>query len=108
MPCDECRSCLAFLKNNHVDVRRISPAGPSRITKVEKIASRQPRPGETDASLELFFRTPPLLAKRKVAVIQDAERMNGPAANAILKMLEEPHPYAKLILATNSLRSVIA
>jgi DNA polymerase-3 subunit delta' len=41
----------------------------------------------------------PLAAPRAVAIIVEAERLNLPAANALLKTLEEPPEYAVLILA---------
>ena len=49
----------------------------------------------------------PLAGPRKIAVIQHADRMNDRAEHALLKMLEEPHPYAKLILTTHSLRTLL-
>jgi DNA polymerase-3 subunit delta' len=42
----------------------------------------------------------PLEARRRVFVIDDADKMNDQAANALLKMLEEPSPSNILILVT--------
>jgi len=111
--CGECRSCVAFARGTHVDLRHVTPTGPSRIIKIYHIVRRPIEEIRTedkdqwDSSLETFFRTPPLMAGRKVALLEDADRMNEPAANSLLKMLEEPHPYAKLILTTTSLRSLL-
>jgi DNA polymerase-3 subunit delta' len=46
--------------------------------------------------------TPPFEAKRKVIVIQDADRMLPSSANALLKTLEEPLLDATIILLTSS------
>jgi DNA polymerase III subunit delta' len=40
----------------------------------------------------------PMQAERTVTVLDDAERLNREAANALLKTLEEPAPHAVLIL----------
>jgi len=40
--------------------------------------------------------------KKKILIIQDAERMNAPAANSILKMLEEPHKDVVFMLIVNN------
>ncbi|MEI7541692.1 MAG: AAA family ATPase [bacterium] len=43
--------------------------------------------------------------KRKVVIIQDADRMNKSAANSILKVLEEPHKDLVIILIVNNIDS---
>ena len=48
-----------------------------------------------------FFRTRPLMARHKVMIFEEVEKMNADAANALLKTLEEPEPHAKLILTTS-------
>lgn len=50
----------------------------------------------------------PFEARRRVFVIEAADRMNESAANAFLKTLEEPPSYAHLILTADSLDSVMA
>ncbi len=42
----------------------------------------------------------PLEARRRVFIIDDADKMNDQAANALLKILEEPSPSNILILIT--------
>lgn len=43
----------------------------------------------------------PFEAARKIVIIEDADRMQAPAANALLKTLEEPPAYAHLILTAS-------
>jgi DNA polymerase III delta prime subunit len=104
--CGECRSCKAYLHENHVDVRKVVPKPPSRIIKLQAITPRPPL-DDDDYPLQDFFRTQPLVSRRKVAIIEDADRMNNDASNALLKMLEEPHPYARFVLTTHSLSGII-
>ena len=102
--CGECRSCQSFARGTHVDMRTIMPQPPSRLINMEWI--RKPddlREDEADVSIQTFFRTLPLAGPRKIAIIQDADRMNERAQHALLKTLEEPHDYARLILTTTSL-----
>lgn len=112
-PCGECKACQAFEKGTLVDYHHVAPRGSSRIIRIHWIASRliedwpQEDRDKFDSSIEKFLRTPPLMAARKVVVIEDADRMNESAANALLKTLEEPHGYAKLILTTHTLSSLL-
>ena len=45
---------------------------------------------------------------RRAAVIADAEQMNEPAQNALLRILEEPPPSTTLILATTTSAGLLA
>ena len=49
----------------------------------------------------------PIYAKRKVVIIDEAEKMNSSAQNALLKVLEEPPLYATLILITSNKEKII-
>ncbi|NBX73540.1 MAG: hypothetical protein EBQ89_04490 [Alphaproteobacteria bacterium] len=48
-----------------------------------------------------FFRMKPAISQWRVAAIQHAEMMNKQAANAVLKILEEPPPQAVIFLSTH-------
>jgi len=49
----------------------------------------------------------PFESARRVFVIERAETMNEPTANRMLKTLEEPPPFAHLLLLTNRLGDVL-
>lgn len=49
----------------------------------------------------------PTYSKRKVIIIDDADKMNTNAQNALLKVLEEPPVYATLILITSNKDKII-
>lgn len=48
----------------------------------------------------------PFVATNKIAIIDEAEKMNESAANALLKTLEEPASYTLLFLITTSERAL--
>lgn len=63
---------------------------------------------EEDFALQFFLRTPPLAARCKVVLMEDADRMTSDAANALLKILEEPPAYARLVLTTSAIGAIRA
>jgi len=67
-----------------------------------------PDPPDDDEqpSVSEFLRTPPLLARTKVVTIASAHRMNSRAANALLKMLEEPPEFARFVLTTDTISQI--
>ncbi len=98
--CGRCRSCRLVEVGTHPDVRVIEPR---RATASEEdvlaeagatISIEQTRNLRRDAGLR------PYMAKRKVYIVRDAERMSPEAANSILKTLEEPNPGVVIILTS--------
>lgn len=49
----------------------------------------------------------PLVAKKKIYIINDAEKLSSSAANAFLKTLEEPQPYDVFVLLANNVSNVL-
>ena len=82
-----CPACRKIDHHNHPDLHQINVDGSS--IKIEQIRALQK---------ELSYR--PLEASYKVCIIDGAEKMNLPAANALLKTLEEPRAQTLLILLT--------
>lgn len=87
--CGRCSSCARIAKDEHPDVRVLRPEGKGGQLRAE---------GVREAAAEIPFR--PFEGRRRVIVITDAERMNPTTANTLLKTLEEPPPWATLILVT--------
>jgi DNA polymerase-3 subunit delta' len=102
---DEDRALGAFWRGNNPDSLIIRPAGPSNLIPVGAIAGESNSDGSV--SLKEFFRSAPIMSRHKVAVIQQAHRLNLSAANALLKTLEEPHAHGKMILTTESVGEVL-
>lgn len=100
-PCGECGVCRAFARGQMVDFMHVKPWGPANLIKQHAV--RRTKPDDDDAPeppLIEFFRAPPLMARTKVVLFEQADRMNVPAASALLKSLEEPPPHAKVVLTT--------
>jgi DNA polymerase-3 subunit delta' len=84
-PCSQCRACKKIRSGTHPDVITIAP---------EKSAIRIDRVRELLQTLVLK----PYEARRRVVIVVDAQCMTPEAANAILKVLEEPPDHTMLIL----------
>jgi DNA polymerase-3 subunit delta' len=87
--CGRCPSCARIVKDEHADVRVLRPEGRGGQLRAE---------GVREAIAEIPYR--PFEGRRRVIIIADAERMNPTTANTLLKTLEEPPPWASLILVT--------
>lgn len=85
VPCGICLPCRKIQGFQHPDVRVIARDGAN--IKIEQI-----RGIKQDAARE------PYEGKKRVFILDNAEDMTAPAANSLLKLLEEPPPYAVFIL----------
>lgn len=74
----------------HPDLISIKPQGKLALHSMESIRR---------LTQEVYL--PPTLARKKVFIIHEAERMLPTSANALLKTLEEPAPSALIILLTS-------
>lgn len=86
-PCGHCQSCRLLTAGHHPDVIKLEPE--KGLIKVKEIRR-----------LVEFFVSTAHSGAHKVAVISQAEQMNKAAANALLKVLEEPPASGLLILQT--------
>ena len=84
--CDRCTSCRKTASGNHPDIEIIEREGP--FIKIEQIRALKHR---------LRFR--PLEGRYRVTVINNGQHLKVEAANALLKVLEEP-PADNLIILT--------
>ena len=87
--CGRCRACATTIAGTHADVRRVIPEGLSigvdEMRAIVQIASRRPTTGH-----------------RQIVVIEDADRLTEGAANALLKVVEEPPPSTVFLLCAPS------
>ncbi len=105
-PCQECSVCRSMAQGKAVDLVHIEPMGLSRNILVKQMVEIRDDDPPPNIPVSVFFRTRPLLAARKVVLIQDADRLGPRAFNSLLKILEEPPAFAKLILTTDSVSQI--
>ncbi len=87
--CGGCRACLTTMAGTHADVRRVVPEGlsigVSEMRAIVQVAARRPSTG-----------------RWQVVLIEDADRLTEGAANALLKVVEEPPPSTVFVLCAPS------
>ena len=87
--CGACNACRRARSARHPDVIEVEPAGTFVVVD------------QVDEMMKEAF-TSPFEAERKVIVLTEADRMNEPAANKLLKTLEEPPARTHFVLLSES------
>ena len=83
--CNKCKSCIEFDSGNNPDFQIIEPDELS--IKIEQIRQMQRKIIES-----------PIVSKKKVYIIDNADLMTIEAQNCLLKTLEEPPEFVTIIL----------
>lgn len=104
VPCGQCRACRKVIAGSHPDLR---VAGMDRQAallglKDDEAARQKVLRIETIREFQRDLTLKPYEGRRRVFVLHDAERLSDQAANGLLKTLEEPPPYAVLILVADT------
>ena len=90
-PCGQCHSCKQALSDNQPDIIRVTHEKPNTIG-VDDI--------RTQVNSDIGIK--PYSSKYKIYIIDEAEKMNPQAQNALLKTIEEPPSYGILMLLTTN------
>lgn len=90
-PCMECHSCKQAMSGNQPDIIFVRHEKPNTIS-VDDI--------RTQVNNDIVVK--PYSSKRKIYIVDEAEKMNPQAQNALLKTIEEPPAYATLLLLTTN------
>ncbi|MFA7280009.1 MAG: DNA polymerase III subunit delta' [Sterolibacterium sp.] len=112
MPCGRCASCNWLASGNHPDFRLIQPQGEGEGdeegAEATKSASSQVKQGQGRIKVEQIRELGDFVFigshahGKRIAIFSPAESMNAAAANALLKILEEPPAGVYFILIVNS------
>ena len=89
--CMSCKSCRQMMDHNHPDVIYVSHEKPNTIS-VEDIRKQ--------VNNDIVIK--PYSGPYKIYIIDEAEKMNVQAQNALLKTMEEPPEYAVILLLTTN------
>lgn len=95
-PCGECRSCKQAVTRNQPDIIHVQHEKPGTIS-VDDI--RQQVNGDIEIK--------PYSSKYKIYIIDEAEKMNQQAQNALLKTIEEPPEYALILLLVSNISAML-
>ena len=87
--CGECPTCLAISGGRFPDVQEIKPSG--QVIKVDHV--REMRQAA-------YMR--PMVGRKRVFIISEADKMNDESSNTVLKILEEPPLFSHFILVTDN------
>ncbi len=95
--CGTCSSCQQLIKKIHPDFIYLGNSFSSiELTPQGKIGVEQAR------QIKEFLYSSPFSAPYKVVIIEDTDNLTLPAANALLKLLEEPPLKSIIILISRS------
>jgi DNA polymerase-3 subunit delta' len=110
--CGRCSSCLAIARGwedgtqaGFPDVKEIVSGGPEEPPD-ESPEKRDEESGKNTIKirqvryLKYYAYRKPMVGKKRIFIITEAEKMTGGAASAFLKVLEEPPPLTHFILLT--------
>lgn len=92
--CGACPSCRAFKRRAHPDFHFLEAQGST--LKVEQIRLWRP-----------FFNYQPQLGRHQVFCLEGPEHLTAPAANSLLKVLEEPLARTVFLLLTRDCRVLL-
>ncbi len=95
-PCGECHYCKMAQSGSHPDIIRVNHERPNEIV-VDEIREQLVE----DVSLRPYY------GPYKIYIIDEADRMNMAAQNAVLKTLEDPPEYIVILLLAERIQAFL-
>ncbi|MCE9571453.1 MAG: DNA polymerase III subunit delta' [Rhodocyclales bacterium] len=113
--CGECQACRWLEAGSHPDFRRVAPEGDDeaeegaseKVTEKTKKRSASMIKIDQIRELESFVFVGSHRQGNRVVLITEADAMNQPAANSLLKILEEPPSSVYFILVSSKEKSLL-
>jgi DNA polymerase III subunit delta' len=122
-PCGRCAGCQLVAADNHPDLRCLTPAalipdrndadGSAEELQADRTEARAGKAKSREIVIDQVRKISEFLAisshrgGRRVVLVLPAEALNGSAANALLKMLEEPPPGVAFLAVSDQLDAVL-
>lgn len=91
-PCNTCDTCVSIINGTNLDVLEIDAASNRGIDEIRSLREK--------------IKLAPVVAKKKVYIIDEVHMLTNEAFNALLKTLEEPPSHAVFILCTTELQKI--
>jgi DNA polymerase-3 subunit delta' len=121
MACGQCSSCIWLASGNHPDFRLVQPDDEDEVADGESAGEAAPvraatrKPAISNGNIRIdqvralsdFVFVGSHRHGSRVVVVSPAEAMNPAAANALLKVLEEPPAGVYFILISNAWRRLL-
>lgn len=112
--CGVCRSCVALAAGAHPDVLLVEPrattaagkAARRRLIPIGAVLRERDKAREYETHIYEFLEVRPTLTRR-VVIVNGAEFLGPEAANALLKLVEEPPHRALFLFLAEDRRSVL-
>jgi DNA polymerase-3 subunit delta' len=95
-PCGQCDSCRLAVAGNHPDIDVVGFLKDKRNLLISQFIGEGD--AQTPPGLCHNIALRPMMGRRRVAIIDEADRLTTESANCLLKTLEEPPPGAVIIL----------
>jgi DNA polymerase-3 subunit delta' len=108
-PCNTCENCRSALRQAHPDLTLVNMAWQETMigrSKGDQSRARQRLSIDAVRWLRQDIVTRPVLGRWKIQIVDDAGLFSENAPDAFLKTLEEPPPFAVIILVADNLDSV--
>ena len=92
-PCNKCNQCKSITRGDSLDVIELDAASHRGIDDIRQIKEA--------------VKLAPVMAKKKIYIVDEAHMLTTEASNALLKTLEEPPSHVVFILATTNPEKLI-
>jgi len=92
--CGDCLACRTALAGSHADVRRV--VTDQAVIKVDAVRE-----------IVRYAALAPAGSRWQILIVEDADRLTDPAADALLKTIEEPPPHTVWLLCAPTIEDVV-
>lgn len=103
--CNKCSSCRQMAAGTHPDLISVECPPDKAILPLSLIIGKDDQRGREGVCYEMSLR--PMSGDRRIAIIDDADKMNAESANALLKTLEEPTANYLMILIASEIDAIL-